>query len=99
MTELATAGIPVTVTCRVLKLSRQPYYRWLANPITESEVVEAYRANALFDAVAWLRCEQLQLVPGGDHTVILGHVDDAATDGERSLGYHLRTFRDVGPSL
>ncbi len=50
MTELAAAGIPVTVTCRVLKLSRQPYYRWLANPITDSEVVEAYRANALFDA-------------------------------------------------
>jgi transposase InsO family protein len=40
----------VTVTCRVLKLSRQPYYRWLKNPITDSEVVEAYRANALFDA-------------------------------------------------
>ena len=30
--ELADAGIPVTVTCRVLKLSRQPYYRWLAPP-------------------------------------------------------------------
>ena len=38
------------MTCRVLKLSRQPYYRWLANPITDSELVEAYRANALFDA-------------------------------------------------
>ena len=50
MTELAAAGIPVTVTCRVLKLARQPYYRWLAGPITPSEVVEAYRANALFDA-------------------------------------------------
>jgi hypothetical protein len=50
VTELAAAGIPVTVTCRVLKLSRQPYYRWLAAPITESEAVEAYRANALFDA-------------------------------------------------
>lgn len=50
MSELAGAGIPVTVTCRVLKLSRQPYYRWLADPITASEVVEAYRANALFDA-------------------------------------------------
>ncbi|MGL3151568.1 IS3 family transposase [Microbacterium sp. A82] len=48
--ELAAAGIPVTVTCRVLKLARQPYYRWLADPITRSEVVEAYRANALFDA-------------------------------------------------
>ncbi|WP_244926815.1 IS3 family transposase, partial [Microbacterium maritypicum] len=50
VTELAAAGIPVTVTCRVLKLSRQPYYRWLPDPITSSEVVEAYRANALFDA-------------------------------------------------
>ena len=50
MSELAADGIPVAVTCRVLKLARQPYYRWLANPVTESELVEAYRANALFDA-------------------------------------------------
>ena len=38
------------MTCRVLKLSRQPYYRWLADPVTPSEVMEAYRADALFDA-------------------------------------------------
>ena len=50
MSELAEDGIPVTVTCRVLKLARQPYYRWLANPITDTELVEAYRANILFDA-------------------------------------------------
>ena len=50
MKELAFSGIPVTVTCRVLKLSRQPYYRWLADPVAGSEVVQAYRANALFDA-------------------------------------------------
>lgn len=50
MTELAADGIPVTVTCRVLKLSRQPYYRWRAKSITPREIVEAYRANALFDA-------------------------------------------------
>ena len=50
MTELAADGIPVAVTCRVLKLARQPYYRWLANPITDAELTEAYRANALFDA-------------------------------------------------
>jgi putative transposase len=48
--ELAADRIPVAVTCRVLKLARQPYYRWLADPITKAEVVEAYRANALFDA-------------------------------------------------
>ncbi|BBY52954.1 transposase subunit [Mycobacteroides abscessus subsp. abscessus] len=50
MKELAADGIPVAVTCRVLKLARQPYYRWLAQPVTEAELVEAYRANALFDA-------------------------------------------------
>lgn len=50
MKELAADRIPVAVTCRVLKLSRQPYYRWLAGPVTPSEVVEAYRANALCDA-------------------------------------------------
>jgi putative transposase len=48
--ELSAGGIPVAVTCRVLKLARQPYYRWLANPVTDGEVAEAYRANALFDA-------------------------------------------------
>ena len=48
--ELAVDGIPVTVTCRVLKIARQPYYRWLVNPVTTSELVAAYRANALFDA-------------------------------------------------
>ena len=50
MKELADDGIPVAVTCRVLKLARQPYYRWLANPVTDAGLVEAYRANALFDA-------------------------------------------------
>lgn len=50
MTELAVGGIPVTVTCRVLKLARQPYYRWLHDPITAAEFTQARRANALFDA-------------------------------------------------
>lgn len=48
--ELAVDGIPVTVTCRVLKLARQPYYRWLACPVSDRELEQAYLANALFDA-------------------------------------------------
>ncbi|WP_420853124.1 IS3 family transposase [Serinicoccus chungangensis] len=48
--ELAADGIPVTVTCRVLKIARQPYYRWLANPVTDADLAAAHRANALFDA-------------------------------------------------
>jgi hypothetical protein len=47
--ELAGDGIPVTVTCRVLEIARQPYYRWLAQPVTDVEWVQAHRANALFD--------------------------------------------------
>lgn len=50
MSELAADGIPVAVTCRVRNLARQPYYRWLAAPVTEAELIEASRANALFDA-------------------------------------------------
>ncbi|MBF6489228.1 IS3 family transposase [Nocardia otitidiscaviarum] len=48
--ELAGDGIPVTVTCRVLKLARQPFYRWLDDPVTDADLEQAYRANALFDA-------------------------------------------------
>ncbi|MEW2451944.1 hypothetical protein AB0896_31010 [Streptomyces parvulus] len=50
MKELAGDGVPVTVTCRVLKLARQPYYRWLGQPVTDAMLEEAYRVNALFDA-------------------------------------------------
>lgn len=48
--ELAADGVPVTVTCRVLNLARQPYYRWLRCPVTDREVDEAWLANAIFDA-------------------------------------------------
>jgi len=48
--ELAADGVPVTVTCRVLDIARQPYYRWLKKPVTDAELVEAYRADALVDA-------------------------------------------------
>ncbi|MFI8537595.1 IS3 family transposase [Streptomyces aquilus] len=52
--ELAAAGapyrVPVAVTCRVLGLARQPYYRWLNSPVTDADLAQAYRANALFDA-------------------------------------------------
>ncbi|MEV6055957.1 hypothetical protein [Streptomyces sp. NPDC052107] len=50
MRELAVDGVPVAVTCRVLKLARQPYYRWLGKPVADAVLEEAYRANALFDA-------------------------------------------------
>lgn len=50
MKELTNAGVPVVVPCRVLKPSRQPHYRWLKTPVTERDLVQACRANALHDA-------------------------------------------------
>lgn len=50
VSELADAGIPVTVSCRVLKLARQPYYRWRNAPVRDADVVRAHRINALHDA-------------------------------------------------
>ncbi|MBU8858031.1 MULTISPECIES: IS3 family transposase [unclassified Micromonospora] len=50
VSELAADGVPVAVTCRVLTIARQPYYRWLARRVTDAELVAAYRTNALFDA-------------------------------------------------
>lgn len=52
VSELAGDGIPVTVTCRVLKLARQPYYRWKDSPVTTSDWIQAHRINALHDAHA-----------------------------------------------
>ena len=40
--DLAADGIPVAVTCRVLGIARAPYYRWLARPVTETELRQAY---------------------------------------------------------
>ena len=50
MSELAADGIPVAVTCRVLGIARQPYYRWRHRPVTSTEYRQAHLANAVFDA-------------------------------------------------
>lgn len=40
----------MTVTCRVLGIARQPYYRWCRQPVTSTEYRQAQVANAVFDA-------------------------------------------------
>ena len=52
MSELTADGIPVAVTCRVRKLACLPYFRCLADPVTDVELVRVHRVSALFDAHA-----------------------------------------------
>jgi len=40
--ELAVDGIPVAVTCRVLDFSKQGYFKWLANPVTDRDWADAH---------------------------------------------------------
>jgi putative transposase len=48
--DLAAEGIPVRLTCGVLGHSRQAYYAWLAHPVSQRELEDAYLTNALIDA-------------------------------------------------
>jgi hypothetical protein len=50
--DLAAAGIPVAVTCRVLGFSRQAFYAWQADPVSDRDLVDAYATNAAFDVHA-----------------------------------------------
>jgi transposase InsO family protein len=54
--ELAATGapvrVPVAVTCRVLKIAKQPFYRWLKNPISTRDWDDAQLTNAAVDTHA-----------------------------------------------
>ena len=45
--ELAADRIPVAVTCGVLGLCRQAYYRWLASPVTDRDWDDAHTINSM----------------------------------------------------
>lgn len=47
--DLAAQGIPVTRTCRVLGFSKQAFYAWQANPISQRDWDDAHLANAAID--------------------------------------------------
>ena len=47
--ELAVDGIPVTLTCRVLGFSKQAFYKWQANPVTDRDWDDAHLINTALD--------------------------------------------------
>jgi transposase InsO family protein len=50
--DLAADGIPVAVTCGLLGFSRQAFYSWKADPVSERDLVDAYAMNAAFEVHA-----------------------------------------------
>jgi transposase InsO family protein len=48
--ELAADGIPVAVACRVLDVARQPYYRWLNDPVGPVQQRREQLAAAIHEA-------------------------------------------------
>jgi transposase InsO family protein len=47
--ELAVDGVPVTLSCRVLGFSKQAFYKWQANPISDRDWSDAYLINTALD--------------------------------------------------
>jgi len=47
--DLAADGIPVAVTCRVLKFSKQAFYAWRAQPVSQRDWEDAHLLNAAVD--------------------------------------------------
>ena len=43
--DLADDNIPVAVTCRVLGFSKQAFYKWRADPITQRDWDDAHLIN------------------------------------------------------
>lgn len=47
----------------------------------------------LDDSALWLRCGVADVLPGGDHRIVVGEVLDVETDAEAApLTYHRRSF-------
>jgi putative transposase len=47
--DLAADGVPVAVTCRVLGFSKQAFYQWRRNPVSQRDWDEAHLINAAVD--------------------------------------------------
>jgi flavin reductase (DIM6/NTAB) family NADH-FMN oxidoreductase RutF/dTDP-glucose pyrophosphorylase len=48
-------------------------------------------------AAAWLACRVEDILPGGDHQIVLGLVTACETDEADPLVYHRRAFRELSP--
>jgi flavin reductase (DIM6/NTAB) family NADH-FMN oxidoreductase RutF len=47
-------------------------------------------------AAAWLECEVEDVLPGGDHLIVVGLVTACETEEVEPLVYHRRDFRKLG---
>jgi putative transposase len=47
--DLAADGIAVAVTCRVLGFTKQAFYKWRRNPVTQRDYDDAHLINAALD--------------------------------------------------
>jgi putative transposase len=47
--DLAAEGVPVAVTCRVLGFSKQAFYAWRKNPVSQRDWDDAHLINTALD--------------------------------------------------
>src|SRR5690348_9091880 len=47
--DIAADRIPVAVACRVLGFTKQAYYKWVQNPVSQRDWDDAHLINAALD--------------------------------------------------
>jgi len=52
---------------------------------------------AVAGAAAWLLCARRELVPAGDHTLVIGEVEHAEHGSNAPLVYHYRSYQTLVP--
>ena len=71
--DLAAAGVPVAVTCRVLGFSKQAFYAWYAHPVSDRDYDEAHLLNAAYG----IRADDPEF---GHRFIAVGFVTDWASE-------------------
>lgn len=69
--ELADDRVPVAVVCRVLRFSKQAFYRWRADPVSQRNWEHAHLTNAAIDAHRDYPTFGYRFI--ADHLVAAGH--------------------------
>ncbi len=93
---LARLEVGSAVGINVLADDQGPLARQFATPVEDRFAGVGWSlvdgAPSLAGTHAWVRLSVAQLVPGGDHVLVLGDVLDATSGDRAPLIYHRRTY-------
>ncbi len=81
VSDLARDGVRVSLTCRVLGFSKQAYYKWLVDPVSQRDFDDAHVINVLIDA--------RKVEPTFGYRLLRDEIEDAGIEVSRNTAHRL----------